>query len=164
MSCPCRGYWNVYACCRQHSVKYFILWNGWSLSSWSFPFMGTFDFDEDLIPLIQSPRDNKVNGFIVIDPLCTLVSSSLYHSMTINSSWQTNELQLCVFSINQHLNMWQQNHHKTQFSCTLAEITCWKLVKVLLTSPFIVLIALWDGYSNTFAVKFAIKAFNLEEQ
>ncbi len=29
-----------------------------SLSSQTFPFMGIFDLDEDLIPLIQSPRGN----------------------------------------------------------------------------------------------------------
>ncbi len=33
-----------------------IVWNGRSLSSWPFPFMGMFDHGKDPIPLIQSPR------------------------------------------------------------------------------------------------------------
>ncbi len=36
----------------------YILINVRNLSSLTFPFMGMFDLDEDLIPLIESPEGN----------------------------------------------------------------------------------------------------------
>ncbi len=43
----------------------YLMWNGWSLSSWPFPFMSMFDFDEDPIPMIQSPTlSRRIKQFI----------------------------------------------------------------------------------------------------
>ncbi len=70
-------------CMYSNRNSYQLVVNVRSLSSWTFPFMVMFDWEEGLIPLTQSLHNSSIKSFKLL-LLYTCMSSSYYHSMTIN--------------------------------------------------------------------------------